>query len=171
MERFSKLTIGLGIFIIISASFMLQVRRFFIEMLGNEALKISLISLFFIIFILYFLYIIKNRLPLYAIGMSFLVFATAYIVMAAQPFFAEKLHILEYGLLGYLALRDLSKEDKYKLKNVLGALFFTASIGIMDEYLQWLLPYRVFEIRDISTNVVSGALGIIQYLVYRSGTG
>jgi len=140
-------------------------------MFGNEVLKIALFSVFFIFFIAYFIFIIKNRLPLYAIGMSLLVFGTAYIVTTAQPFFAEKLHILEYGLLGYLALGDLSKKDKYKLKNILAALFFITFVGVADEYLQWLLPYRVFEIRDISTNVVSGALGMIQYLVYRLGTG
>jgi len=36
----------------------------------------------------------------------------------------------------------------------------TALVGVLDEGFQKLLPWRVYEIRDMITNAISGALGI-----------
>ena len=79
----------------------------------------------------------------------------------------KKVHVLEYGILGYLAFRDLSKRNKKIFKDILLAFSFISLIGIMDETFQGFLPYRVREIRDVATNVVSGLLGIFQYFIYR----
>ena len=167
MKGFSKITVGLGIFIIISASFMLQVNDFLTEAFGKEAVRSSFFVLFFLITALYIGYIIYKRIPVYRIGLSLLGFGLAYLLISWQPYFAEKLHIIEYGILGYLALKDLFGMDRQVSRNIIYALCFVALIGSLDEGFQRVLSYRVFEVRDIVTNIVSGALGIIQFLIYR----
>lgn len=163
MKRFSGITIGLGIFIVISASFMRQVRAFFIEALGENAIRVGFFALFFLVAALYIRYIIYKRLPLYRIALSFGLFILAYLLVLWQPFFAEKLHVLEYGVLGYLALRDLSRTGKKALWNAVCAAGFVLLISCLDEGFQYFLPYRVGEARDVATNVVSGFLGLLQY--------
>lgn len=72
---------------------------------------------------------------------------------------AEKIHFLEYGFLGLLLCKTLS----YQIKDTsayLVALVIVYLVGMTDETLQWALPNRVGEYRDIWINVVSGALAI-----------
>jgi VanZ family protein len=77
---------------------------------------------------------------------------------------AEKTHILEYGILAWMALRDLDKNKKGVLKSAILAFIFAALVGVVDEAFQKLLPWRVFEVRDMLTNALSAALGIAVYL-------
>ena len=76
----------------------------------------------------------------------------------------ERMHILEYGLLGWLAGRDTIKKDK-KTKGIILACLFSISIGILDESFQKILSYRVFEWRDMRMNVLSGIWGVVLYLL------
>ena len=41
------------------------------------------------------------------------------------------------------------------------ALGLTPVIGFGDETIQWVLPQRFFELKDIQLNAVSGALGLL----------
>lgn len=168
MNRLPWVTIGVGIYIVISASFMLQVRSFFVQIFGNEIVKAAVLVLFFLTIGFYTLYLAYRRIPLYRIGFSFFVFVLAYLLMLSQAFSAEKFHVIEYGILGYLALKDLFWKGKQDFKNVIYALGVVILFGLLDEAFQWVLPYRVFEIKDIAINTISGFLGITQYLVYRS---
>lgn len=182
MKYFSKLTIGLAAYIVISASFMLQIRNFLVKTLGGESVKLVFIFLFFLIALFYISYIYRKT-HIFGVLFSIFIFVLAYFLILNQPYFAEKIHVLEYGILGYLALRDLSilrqssglplnevewsKKNKKIFKNILLAISFISVIGILDETFQGFLPYRVGEIRDVVTNVVSGLLGIFQYFIYR----
>lgn len=78
---------------------------------------------------------------------------------------AEKMHILEYGFLGWLAGRDLIKSNSKKTRGIILACIFTAFIGILDEGFQKILPYRVFELRDIRMNILGGIWGVVLYLL------
>ncbi len=69
----------------------------------------------------------------------------------------EAIHVLEYGCLGLLVYRALS----HRMRDA--AIFAAATlvvgmVGIVDEYIQWIVPTRVFDLRDIRTNFVAGAL-------------
>jgi hypothetical protein len=80
---------------------------------------------------------------------------------------AEKIHFLEYGLLGLLLCKTLSYQIKDK-SAYLVALVIVYLVGMTDETLQWALPNRVGEYRDIWINVVSGGLTILAvWLVIR----
>ena len=72
---------------------------------------------------------------------------------------AERLHLAEYGLLGcfvFSALRlDVRDNTLYGW-----SLLITAVLGSVDEGIQFMLPNRVFEFKDVGLNVLSGALGL-----------
>ncbi|GAK54151.1 hypothetical protein U14_05429 [Candidatus Moduliflexus flocculans] len=84
------------------------------------------------------------------------------------PIYAgEKIHFLEYGFLGLLLCKTLS----YRLKDRSAywlALLIVYLIGMTDEGIQWALPSRVGEYRDIWMNITSGGLAILSvFLVIR----
>jgi hypothetical protein len=68
----------------------------------------------------------------------------------------EALHLLEYGALGALAFRALSFRIRdpavYGVAALLGA-----TVGIVDEGLQWLIPERVWDLRDIGVDAAAAA--------------
>ncbi|MGB2599039.1 MAG: VanZ family protein [Candidatus Omnitrophota bacterium] len=72
---------------------------------------------------------------------------------------SEKIHLCEYGLLGVMLYNALKIEfNRVDLKLYVCAAFICAAIGAVDEGIQWVLPNRVFDWRDIFMNAVSGAL-------------
>ena len=88
-----------------------------------------------------------------------LVGAYAWLLMHLGRSPAERLHLAEYGLLSLLtfsALRiDIPTRSAY-----FGGWAIAAGIGIVDEVIQWFLPDRVFEWKDIGLNVLSSGLGM-----------
>jgi len=76
----------------------------------------------------------------------------------------ERIHVLEYGGLGYLLVRAMKSGCPEK------ALFFPAlacafCLGAIDELFQWAWPGRVFDLWDIFYNTMSGVAGIIIRMV------
>ena len=160
--RINKFTLGFGLYIIISASFMRQVWEFLGKAFGQNNVKIFCLLLFLTTTILIITYIIRFHFSILRIIVTLAVIIFAFIFAWRQPFFTERMHILEYGLLGWLAVRDFSK-NKPALKAAFFAILFVFLVGSIDELFQKLLPYRVGEIRDVITNIISGALGIILF--------
>jgi len=76
----------------------------------------------------------------------------------------EKIHLLEFAVLGWFASRDLIATNK-KTKGIILALLFTITIGILDEVFQGILPYRYFQWCDIGFNSAGGLWGIGLYLL------
>jgi len=69
---------------------------------------------------------------------------------------AEKTHFLTYGLLAWVVVRALDLETSSRWRYVAAALIVGA-LGWIDEGIQYLLPRRHFEWKDVWLNVVSGA--------------
>ena len=86
--------------------------------------------------------------------------AYVYLLYALSRFPAERLHLLEYGLLAYLILRalqlDLADRPAYAWSLVL-----TTIVGLGDEIIQLVLPQRFFEFKDVFLNMVSGGLALL----------
>lgn len=71
----------------------------------------------------------------------------------------ERFHILEYGLLAglfYWALRPGAGRLA-----LLMALLAAAIFGVLDEAVQWLVPTRVGEMRDVLLNWSAAAIGLL----------
>jgi VanZ family protein len=76
----------------------------------------------------------------------------------------ERIHILEYAVLGWLLVKDLNRKNR-RIKAFFTACIYCIIVGILDELLQAILPYRVFDWRDIIFNGLGGGWGIILYLL------
>ncbi len=72
----------------------------------------------------------------------------------------EPIHVLEYGILGLLVYRALVHRIRDYSVYVI-AMLIVGLIGVIDEYIQWVIPSRVFDLRDIRTNVIAGGLAQI----------
>jgi hypothetical protein len=76
----------------------------------------------------------------------------------------EAIHFIEYGLLGFflfLALRHhISDKGIYFAAFLLGTL-----VGTFDEILQWIVPGRYFDLRDVGLNALSS--GLFQILLWK----
>jgi len=69
----------------------------------------------------------------------------------------EALHFIEYGALSLLIFRALTHRFLDPLIYVLAALI-CSMVGTVDEFVQWIVPQRYFDFRDIRLNAISGAL-------------
>jgi glycopeptide antibiotics resistance protein len=73
---------------------------------------------------------------------------------------AERLHLIEYGLLAFLVFKallfDFPNAPSYGM-----AFAFSSLFGLMDEGIQYILPNRNFEWRDVVTNALASALGLL----------
>jgi VanZ family protein len=72
----------------------------------------------------------------------------------------EAIHFLEYGILGFFLYQALKHHvrDKgiYFIAFLIGAL-----VGIFDETLQWMIPRRVWDFRDLGINALSVGLFLV----------
>lgn len=72
----------------------------------------------------------------------------------------ERLHFIEYGLLGLLIFRAL----RHKIRNksiYLWSGIAVFCLGFLDEGIQYLLPNRVYQTRDVMVNGLAGVLGLL----------
>ncbi|MBF0430847.1 MAG: VanZ family protein [Fibrobacteria bacterium] len=71
----------------------------------------------------------------------------------------ERIHFLEYGVLGALIYMAFARHFP-RVVALVSAVLTTFWLGMGDEYIQFLLPNRVGEVRDSVINLISGILGI-----------
>lgn len=81
----------------------------------------------------------------------------------------EKLHLVEYGVLGgliYEALRERQERRSERWNSAPGwwpaplAVLLTSALGWIDEGIQAVLPNRFYDLRDVGLNVVAAALAV-----------
>ena len=162
--KISKITIFVGLFIIISASFARQVIEFLQGLIGRKETT-ALLGLMMIIACLVFLvFVTKKNIHFIKTPVTIFVLIMGLILAWQTKYPAEKIHLLEYGVLGWLAVDDLLKINR-KAKAVILASFFCLDVGILDELFQAFLPYRVCDIRDVIMNGIGGVWGVILYLL------
>jgi len=82
--------------------------------------------------------------------------------LMGQP--EEAVHFLEYGVLGVLLFRALRLHIPDPGVFVAGALLGTI-VGTVDEILQWMVPSRYWDFRDLVLN--GGASVLVQIAVWR----
>ena len=163
-RQISKTTIFIALFIVVSASFMRQLMEFLKVHIGEKGF-IVLIGLILIVCGLAFLvFTIRNNLSCLKTPAIILVLIVGLVLTWQMKIMEERIHILEYGLLGWFAGRDLIRTEK-KIKGIILACIFSIFIGVFDEAFQAILPYRVFELRDIRFNSLGGIWGVILYLL------
>lgn len=94
----------------------------------------------------------------------------AWILRVFGQFPAERLHLLEYGFMAFVLQRAL-RFDLPTLRAYAWALGLTALLGFVDESIQWVLPQRFFELKDVALNVMAGSLGLALVALARGAAG
>ncbi len=78
----------------------------------------------------------------------------------------EKIHFIQYGVMAYLFYRAMQfSTGGWRLYAL--AFVVTALIGWGDEGIQYLLPSRYYDVRDVVVNAISGALALMIVAVVR----
>lgn len=160
----SKNTIIWSLFIIISASFMRQVLNFLIKNLGWSGIKIMLGVLFLAGGIAISLHLYKSRPSIWKIFLFLGVLAAGFFYAWRMEIIEERLHLIKYGLLGWLISKDIVKPVNIPFR-VLIAVLFCLSVGGVDEIFQIFLPWRVGDIRDVLFAGVGGLWGTTLFLI------
>ena len=75
----------------------------------------------------------------------------------------EAIHLAEYGVLSLLVYRALTQR-MHDYGIYVAVTLIVGIIGMLDEYIQWVVPTRLFDLRDIYTNLVAGGLAQIAIL-------
>lgn len=162
--QISKITLFVSLFIIISASFASQVIEFIQAYIGDKRVTTLIGLMMIVVCLLFLIFVTKKRIHVIKTPALILVLIIGLILAWQVKYPAEKVHFLEYGILGWLAVRDLIKVNRKKIAVIL-AFVFCVGIGILDELFQAVLPYRVYDVRDIAFNGIGGILGIISFLL------
>lgn len=71
---------------------------------------------------------------------------------------AERFHLLMYGILSCIVFWALKLDVKRK-RIYLYTTILVFLLSVIDELIQGILPMRVFDVRDISMNWLSGGMG------------
>jgi len=100
---------------------------------------------------------LKIRTPSQYFWLAAVAAAYAYFTLSLWKNPEEAVHFLEYGLLGFFLFRAFRFHIKDK-SIFLAAFLAGAFIGIWDEILQWAVPGRYWDIRDVGLNALSCAL-------------
>lgn len=94
------------------------------------------------------------------IGLAAIMAIYAFILIYATPIIQEKMHLIEYGFLSYLALR-LFRDVRPKDAKYICVVLVVVTVGYFDEFIQKFLPSRVSEIRDVYMNILSGLIALM----------
>jgi choline-sulfatase len=106
------------------------------------------------------------RVPAIAVVLGLYVWLLA----AFGTFPAERLHLLEYGFMAFLVHRALAP-DMESTSAYASAVVLTSLLGFGDETIQWVLPQRFFELKDVALNVAAASLGLALIALAKGGRG
>lgn len=98
-------------------------------------------------------YIYYRYKKLYILALLFIFTA---VIFKLIPLPIERIHFVQYGLLGWMAYWAAGK---HKWAFFI-ALIYVVTIGVLDEVIQGILPNRYFDWRDIWMNIIGGCLGL-----------
>ena len=107
---------------------------------------------------------VRTYASLFALG-----FAYALILWKLSTIPVERVHLLEYGLIGILAHRAVGHHAAEPGRTLL-AVLVCLNIGLVDELVQGLLPSRFYDTKDVLTNAAAGLLGVLSAAVIRSAS-
>lgn len=92
---------------------------------------------------------------------SFIVGLTEFVAQLPE----ERIHVIEYGLLGWLITWSISKsKQKISYNRIFIGITLGWSIGFLDEIVQYILPNRVYDIRDVILNGLSATIGLLFFI-------
>ncbi len=80
-----------------------------------------------------------------------------YFTLQLKTYPEEAIHFIEYALLSYFLFKALGHQI-HDWTIYLTGVVFVSFVGTIDEFLQWLMPQRIFDFKDIGLNTLAGGL-------------
>ena len=142
-----------------------RVRDFFIGLLGTHFdIAINVLLTAIIVATAAVIFIRRRRYYNLSFYLSVTTLLSVYAVMIylATPVAIEKMHLLEYGFLSYLALRAVNGSGVIasETKQSLCVILIVILVGFSDEAIQRFTPGRFYQTKDVILNMVSGILSL-----------
>ena len=150
----------LSLLIIGIAPWARRILRFIYGIIGRDKTAFGLKIFFLVGIILLIIYLLDKKRK---IKIDFnIIFPLGSFTLLTILFFKiklpeEKVHLVEYAILGFLLFKDFFKG---RIKLFL-SIFFLLIVAFADELFQLFLPDRYFDFRDIIFNSVGGFTGWI----------
>lgn len=133
---------------------------------GIRFLNYLFLFLSFVIFVLFiYLFRQKGRYLCLALFLSFFILVGANLFL---KFPEERIHFIEYALLGsfvFFACKNTSFFEKYV---IFFSMILVFIFGALEEIIQYFLPNRVGDVRDVVMNFVGGIWGVLLAKFYSS---
>jgi len=125
--------------------------------ISKELLNILslLMSISFFLLLSIWIYNKKYKLKQFLLIISPLLLLT-YLSLSLDVW-VERIHFIEYAVLGLLISRAV---DVRTLQGIICTGCLVTLIGAVDEIIQWFLPNRVGDMRDVFMNSVGGLSGL-----------
>ncbi|HMP00747.1 MAG TPA: VanZ family protein [Kiritimatiellia bacterium] len=151
---------GWTLAIFLTIPFARAIQRFFEAILGSHLYLAAsgIAGAFFVIIAL--TYIFRRRKTNIAKRVTWLVILTACSVWVMKfqlqtP--GEAIHFFQYGILSFLLFRAWSHYIRDPFIYIISA-FSIVLLASVDEFLQWMIPGRYWDFRDIRLNLMAGVL-------------
>ncbi|MBD3379966.1 MAG: hypothetical protein GF408_05830 [Candidatus Omnitrophica bacterium] len=139
--------------------------------LGGKALGVLyLLAILALVAVVYYMEEIKKEKRPLNYMIFFFLAGLFFFIISLHGHPAEKVHMAEYGLLAVLVYNALKLDmGRYDSRlYILGGLICSLA-GLVDEIIQWYLPNRYFDWRDVGFNVAGAliALAIIRFNILK----
>jgi hypothetical protein len=133
-------------FIYLTLPVMRPVLNFLYEALGKEILSLGVNGLLVLAIVSFSIYVYKSGFRVYPrLALIFLIMLAGGFVAMGLGIPEERVHFLEYGVLGVMVLRAMTGSWGVP---VLSSLILVSLIGAVEELIQWSLPNRVGDMRE-----------------------
>lgn len=166
--RLSPLTLGLALYIVLSAFLMRQTLQWLEGTLGSRGIAWLLWVGLALGAGAGAFHLRSSRPGPVRICAFFLVLAAGFLFAASMKVVAERIHLIQFGLLGWLAVRDTDAPKNTRLR-LFPAIFFCLAVGAIDEICQFYYPLRVGDVRDILFAGGGGLWGAAAFLLAETG--
>ena len=127
------------------------------DFISKEALNLLslVLSISFFLLLSVWIYNKKYKLNQFLLIISPLLLLT-YLSLSLDVW-VERIHFIEYAVLGLLISRAVNVRTLHEIISTCGLIIL---IGVVDEIIQWFLPNRVGDMRDVIMNSVGGLSGL-----------
>ncbi len=110
---------------------------------------------------------VRKDLNITTLGVTSGILAVYMLVLVRIEIPEERTHIIEYSVLAafiYMALLERKQNGGHVFSPLLIAILTASLAGLLDEVFQYMLPDRVFDIRDILFNCTAALMAVVSIM-------
>ena len=145
------------IFVYVSLPFLPTLISTLRDIISKELLNILSLAITILVFLMLSVWIYNKKYT----AKQFLIIISPLLLLTylsiSLDVWVERIHFVQYAFLGLLISRTV---NVIKLKGIIYTSILVTMIGAVDEIIQWFLPNRVVDMRDVFMNSVGGLSGI-----------